>query len=168
MILGIMTFIYDLCDLVAIGTGATVLFGLLTGELLQKWAVVFLRFVLATSVIGLLFPFPHLLLSQREEISMLTVYASGVPILAWRRFHLVGVWRPVFALSATLVLYLSVLGAISQAFSHVSLFNALVLRQFKSPIFITHVIVMLLFVVLGIVAARRFRGHTPVILMIRG
>jgi len=156
-----MTFVYDICNLVAIGTGAAVLFGLLTGALLQKWAVLFLRYTLATSVIGLLFPFPPLLLSQREEISILSVYASGVAILAWRKFHLVGAWRSVFALSATIVLYLSILGAISQAFRHVPLFNALVLTQFKSPIFITHVLVMLLFVVLGIVAARKFRGHTP-------
>lgn len=114
-----------------------------------------------TSVIGLLFPFSRLLLTQREEISMLAVYVSGVAILAWRRFRLVGVWRPTFALSTTIVLYVSVLAAIAQAFRHVSLFNALALAQFKSLIFIKHVAIMLVFVVLGAVAAMRFSSDTP-------
>ncbi len=160
MIPTIFTFTYAVCDLIAIAFGSIVLFGLFTGALLDKCALLFFRYALATSVIGLLLPFPRLLLTQREEISMLAVYVSGVSILAWRKFRLVGAWRSIFAVSTTIVLYLSVVAAIAQAFRHVSLFNALVLSQFKSPIFITHVVIALLFVVLGTVAARRFRMST--------
>jgi hypothetical protein len=87
-----------------------------------------------------------------------------VAILAWRKFRLVGAWRSIFALSTTIVLYLSVLAAIAQAFRHVSLFNALILAQFKSPFFITHVALVLLFVLAGVMAARRFGSNTPHIL----
>jgi len=42
-----------------------------------------------------------------------------VAIPVWRRYRLVGVWRPIFALSTTIVLYLGVLAAIAQAFGRV-------------------------------------------------
>ncbi len=91
---------------------------------------------------------------------MLSVYVAGVAILAWRRFDLVGVWRSIFIMSITIVLYLNVLAAVAQVFNHVSLINALILAQFKSPVFALHVIVILLFVVLGITAARRCNSRT--------
>lgn len=151
----IFTFVYVACDLVAIGTGAAVVFGLLRGKLPGKVTVLFLRYALITSVIGLLFPFPHFALTQKEQISMVSVYVSGVAILAWRKYNLAGIWRSIFALATTIVLYLSVLAAIGQVFKHVTLFNSLVLEQFKSPIFVIHVVITLFFVVLGVAASSR-------------
>lgn len=160
MILRIATLVYVACDLLACGTGTAVLFGLLTGALFEKCAADFLRFALVASVIGLLFPYPHMLLTQRQELSMLTVYLSGVVIVAWRKFHLAGAWRSAFVLSATLVLYLSVLAAIAQVFRHTPLPNVMALAQLKSPTLIAHTVFLLLFLVLGVVAAREFRRST--------
>jgi hypothetical protein len=56
MTLSALKFIYIACDMIAIGTGAAVLFGLIAGKLLGDCTVFFLRFALATSVAGLLFP----------------------------------------------------------------------------------------------------------------
>jgi len=161
MMSSIFTFVYVACDLVAIGTGVAVISGLLRGKLLGKITALFLRYALITSVIGLLFPFPQLLLTQKEQISMVSVYVSGVAILAWRKYDFVGLWRSIFALSTTIVLYLCVLAAIGQVFRHVTLFNALVLGEFKSPIFVIHVVVTLFFVVLGIAATSKFHEKTP-------
>jgi hypothetical protein len=160
MMSSIFTFVYAACDLVAIGTGVEVVLGMLRGTLRCKITALFLRYALITNVIGLLFPIPDLLLTQKEQISMVSVYVSGVAILAWRKYDFIGLWRSIFALSTTIVLYLCVLAAIGQVFRHVTLFNALVLREFKSPIFVIHVVVTLFFVVLGTVATSRFHEKT--------
>src|SRR5260370_14854084 len=104
MIVNIFTFLNLVFDLVAIAFGVKGLFGLICGELLDKCAVRFLRCSLAASLIGLLVPLHPFLPIQ--AISMLSVYVAGAGILAWRRYHLAGAWRSIFALTATIVLYL--------------------------------------------------------------
>jgi hypothetical protein len=134
------------------------MFGLLSGVLRDKYAVLFLKVILVTSVLGLLVPFPRRFITEREAISMLTVYASGIAILAWYRYRLAAFWGSIFALSFTITLYFSVLAVIAQVSRHMSLYTALAPAQFKSPFFVTHVAVMLIFVVLGVVAERRSRS----------
>lgn len=157
MILSILRLGYALCDLIAIGTGTIVLFGLLTGELLDKRATLFLRYTLATSIIGLLFPLHALTFVQR--CSMLTVYVSGMAILAWRKFHLSGLWRSIFALTITGVLYLNVAVAIDQAFDRIFRFTEMTPPQSELTSRATQFLVMLLFGVIGIVAVKRFHGR---------
>jgi len=155
--MGTLRFVYTVCDLLAIGAGTKVLFGLLTGELIEKWAVLFLRCTLAASVIGLFFPLDDFVLVQRR--SMLTVYVSGVAILAWRKFHLSGVWHSIFALTITTVLYLNVVVAIDQAFEQMLRFTRLAPAQFELTSGATQCVVMVVFAVIGIVAVKRFHDR---------
>lgn len=150
----VFTFVYFLCDLFAIGIGAKVLFWLLSGELVENAAVHFLRLVLATSIIGLLFPAHHL--PYTHGISMLSVYVSGASILAWRKFHLMGIWYRIFSLSTTVILYLSVLVAIAQFHGASSPFLALAAVQSMSVFALVQYIVMSSFAVLAMLA---FRGR---------
>jgi hypothetical protein len=150
----VFTFVYFLCDLFAIGFGAKVLFWLLSGELLENAAVHFLRLVLATSIVGLLFPSHHL--PYTHGISMLSVYVSGVSILAWRKFHLTGIWYRIFSLSTTVILYLSVLVAIAQFHGASSPFLVLAPVRSKPVFALMQYIVMALFAVLAMLA---FRGR---------
>jgi hypothetical protein len=158
MIVSILTFIYFGLELIAIGAGAMALFGLLAGVLLNKWAVLFLKCSLATGVTALLFPFEHFTLTQ--EASMLSVYGAGVVVLAWRKFQLTGVWRSIFAWSMTLVLYLNIVVAVTQAFKRISLFKPPIPSQFDLPFITTQSVVLAIFVVLGIVAVKRFRNKS--------
>jgi hypothetical protein len=161
MISSVLIFAYIVGDLVAIAFGISVLFGLLHGELHDKSAVLFLKCALIASMVGLIFPSPHLLPSQK--VSMISVYVSGLAILAWHKFHLAGPWRSVFVLSMTVVLYMSVLASTAQAFTHISPFVVLAPRQFTPQFIAAHLAVMSLFLVLGIEAAKRFchRPFTP-------
>ena len=152
MIESFLTFVYFLFDLVAIGSGARVIFSLLSGNLLEKTSVLFLRAVLATSVIGLLFPSQHL--PSTHLISFLSVYVSGAAILAWRKFHLVRLWYSVFALSTTMVLCLSVLVAVAQLFGTPTPFRALAPERSDSVFALTQHIVIVSFTMLGILAMR--------------
>jgi hypothetical protein len=157
MMLSLLTFVYTVFDVVAIETGAVVLFGLLNGELLRKWTVLFLRFTLATSVTGLLFPLHSFTLVHR--CSMLSVYVSGMVVLAWRAFHLAGVWRSIFALTITIVLYLNVVAAIDQVFEQISRFTVLATTQSELTFRATQFLVMVLFAVIGIVTVKRFHNR---------
>jgi hypothetical protein len=158
MTVSILTFIYFGLELIAIGAGAMALFGLLTGLLPNKWAVLFLKCSLVASVTVLLIPFKHFTLTQ--EASMLSVYGTGVAVLAWRKFHFMGVWQSIFAWSITLVLYLNIVVAITQVFKRISLFNPPIPAQFDLPFLATQSVVLTIFVVLGIIAVKRFR-HKP-------
>jgi hypothetical protein len=164
--MSILRFVYTVCDLVAIGAGTIVLFGLLTGELIDKWAVRFLRSTLAASVIGLFLSLHDFTVVQ--GCSMLAVYASGVAILAWRKFHLSGVWRSIFALTITTVLYLNVVVAIDQVFEQMFRFTRWAPAQSDLASRTAQYVVMVLFAVIGIVAVKKFhrrgayslRSHT--------
>ena len=63
---------------------------------------------------------------------MLSVYVSGASILAWRKFHLTGIWNRIFSLSTIVILYLSVLVAIAQFHSASSPFLTLASVQSMS------------------------------------
>lgn len=95
-----------LLGLLAIGSGAIVLYGLLKFELTRNRVVRFLRYSLIASVAGLLPITPHF--APDQGICMLSVYCAGVVVLAWRKFRLNGLWRPAFAFSIVAVLYLNV------------------------------------------------------------
>jgi hypothetical protein len=144
--------VYVLCDLLAVGFGAKVLFWLLSGELLHTSAFFFLRCVLAASIIGLFLPSHHF--PTTHAVSMLSVYVSGVAILAWKKFLLVGTWYSIFALSTTVILYLSVLVAIAQAIRASSPFSVLVPVHSNSTLALSQYIVMALFAGLAILAVK--------------
>ncbi len=157
MMLSILTFIHLAFALIAISSGAIVLFGLLTRELLDKWAVLYLRCSLAASVTGFAFPFDHLPLTHK--VSMLSVYVAGAVILAWRKYHLAGVWRPIFAMTTTAVLYLNVFVATTEVFKDEPPFTALAPTPSEPTFLVAQFLVLVLFVVLGIIAGKRF--HNP-------
>ena len=157
--MSILGFVYAVFDLFAIGAGTIVLFGLFTGELIDKWATLFLECVLATSVTGLLFPLHDFTLVQR--CSMLSVYVAGMAVLAWRKFHLSGLWCSIFALTITIVLYLNVVVAIDEVFELMSRFTGLAPEQSEQTLWATQFLVMLLFAVIGTFAVKGFHNRDP-------
>jgi len=134
------------------------LFRLITGSLPNKWAVLFLKCSLVASVTALLVPFQHFTLTQ--EAAMLSVYGTGAAVLAWRKFHFMGVWKSIFAWCITLVLYLNIVVAFTQAFKRISQFKPMNPTQFDMTFLVTQSVVLAIFVVLGIVAVKRFK-HKP-------
>jgi hypothetical protein len=102
--------------LLAIGSGAMVLRGMLREMLSGHRVVRFLERSLIASLACLLPLTPHLLPIQ--GICMLSVYCAGVAVLAWRKFRLAGLWRPVFAFFIVTVLYLNVVSVSIQVFNH--------------------------------------------------
>ena len=108
--------------LFAIGTGAIVVRGVLKITLNSSLVIQFLDCSLIASVVGLLPLSRHL--STIQGICMASVYCAAIVFLAWHRFHLAGVWRPVFAFAVVAVLYLNVVSMSIQLLQHSSLSSA--------------------------------------------
>jgi hypothetical protein len=157
MTLETYTVVHVVISLVGIGSGFVVMFGLLTGKRLDGWTALFLASTLATSVTGFGFPFDHLLPSHKVGIVSLVVLA--VAILARYPLHLAGAWRRVYAVCAAVALYLNVFVGVVQAFLKIPVLNAMAPKQTEPPFVVAQGIVLALFVVLGVVAAIRFRAE---------
>jgi hypothetical protein len=159
MILGMSeatyTFSHVLISLIGIGSGLIVMFGFLTGKRFDGLTVVFLLTTVLTSVTGFGFPFDHLLPSHKDGILSLLVLAVAIP--ARYVFHLAGSWRWIYVIGASIALYLNVFVLIVQGFLKVPALKALAPTQSEPPFLVAQLFVLLLFVGLTILAAKRFR-----------
>ena len=163
MILGMttFTFVHVVISLVGILSGLVVLFGLIAGKGLDGWTALFLVTTVATSVTGFMFPFHKLLPSH--VVGAISLVVLAVAILARYSRHLAGGWRRVYVISAMISLYLNVFVLIVQLFEKVPALNAMAPTQSEPPFKITQVVVMAIFVVLGIFAAKGFREQTVLV-----
>ena len=151
------TTVHVVLSLVGIGAGLVVMLGLLTGKDRPGWTLLFLATTVATSVTGFGFPFDHLLPSHKVGIISLVVLA--VAIVARYALHLAGPWRRVYVICAAVALYLNVFVGVVQAFQKVPALTALAPKQTEPPFVVTQLVVLVLFIVLTIAAAKRFRGE---------
>jgi hypothetical protein len=155
MTLSTFTSVHVVLSLIGMGAGFFVLFGLLNGKRLDGWTVLFLATTVATSVTGFGFPVAHLLPSHVVGIISLAVLA--VAILARYARHLAGAWRRIYVAAAAGALYLNVFVGVAQAFQKMPGLAAMAPRQNEPPFVVTQLVVLALFIVLTIVAAKRFR-----------
>ena len=157
MILGMSTATYTflrvLISLIGIGSGLVVMFGFITGKRLDTLTAVFLTTRVLTSVTVFGFPFDHLLPSHKLGIISLVVLAIAIP--ARYVFHLAGSWRWIYVVGASMALYLNVFVLIAQLFMKVPALKALAPTQSELP-FLVQILVLLIFVGLTILAAKRF------------
>ena len=161
MILGMttstFTLVHVVLSLVGIASGLVVVFGLLAGKRLDGWTALFLATTVATSVTGFGFPFDHLLPSHKVGIISLVVLT--IAILARYAFHLAGGWRRIYVISTVTALYLNVFVGVVQAFLKVPALKALAPKQTEPPFLVTQLAVLVIFIVVTILAAKRFRNE---------
>jgi hypothetical protein len=151
------TTVHVVLSLVGIGSGLVVLFGLLAGKRHDGWTALFLATTVATSVTGSGFPFDHLLPSHKVGIVSLLVLA--VAIVAFYAVHLAGAWRLVYVICAVVALYLNVFVLVVQLFEKVAALKAAAPTQKEPPFVVTQLVVLALFGVLAVLAAKRFRAE---------
>jgi hypothetical protein len=130
------------------------MFGFITGKRLDTLTAVFLTTTVLTSVTGFGFPFDHLLPSHKLGIISLVALAIAIP--ARYVFHLAGSWRWIYVVGASMALYLNVFVLIAQLFMKVPALKALAPTQSEPPFLVAQILVLLIFVGLTILAAKRF------------
>jgi hypothetical protein len=155
--LAVYTLIHVVISLVAIGSGFVVLFGLIAGKRLDMWTEVFLASTVATSLTG--FGFPIHGFTPGIGIGIISLLVLAVAIFALYARHLTGIWRPVYVVTAVIALYLNFLVLIVQSFQKVPVLRALAPTQSEPPFAIAQLTALAVFIVLGAVAAIRYRGE---------
>jgi hypothetical protein len=155
MALSTFTLVHVLISLTGIVTGIVAVLGMCSNNRLGGWTAVFLTTTILTSLTGFLFPSkpigpPHIV----GLISLLLLIPC---LLALYTFKLAGKWRWIFVTTAVAALYLNVFVGVVQAFQKISFLHVLAPKGSEPPFAVAQGLVLLLFVVLGVVAVRKFR-----------
>src|SRR5258705_7392938 len=155
------TLLHVLISLVGIVAGLIVAFGFLNGKLFSGWNHLFLATTVLTSVTGFVFPVEHILPSHK--VGIISLVTLAIAIAALYLFHLAGKWRATYVVTAMIALYLNCFVGVVQSFLKVPFLHAMAPTGTEPPFLVAQTIVLLLFVVLGIFATKRFRSPAVVL-----
>jgi hypothetical protein len=149
------TLIHTVVSLVAIFAGLIVAGGMIARERLDGWTGLFLITTALTSITGFGFAFVSLLPSHIVGVISLVL----LPIVIAARYYKkpAGRWSLAYVVGSILVLYLNVFVLVVQLFRRIPALIVSAPTQKEPPFVVTQLLVMGMFVVLGIAAARRFR-----------
>jgi hypothetical protein len=141
-------------SLIGIVSGLVVLYGLLTGMALGGWTALFLATTILTSITG--FPLPPFGFDPPRAVGVLSLILLAIAVGAHYLFHLAGAWRWVYVVTAMAALYLNCFVLVIQGFLKVPALHELAPTQSEPPFLVAQGAVLILFIVLGFLAARKF------------
>jgi hypothetical protein len=157
MILGMsletFTLVHVVLSLVGIASGLVVLFGMLGANRMEGLTALFLATTVLTSVTGFFFPSPFM---ASHVVGIISLVFLAAAIVALYVFGIAGAWRWIYVVGAVVALYLNVFVGVVQAFGKLAFLQPLAPTQSEPPFIVAQVIVMAVFVVLGILAVKRF------------
>jgi hypothetical protein len=157
MSLSTFTFVHVLISLIGIGSGLLVVYGMFVRKSFDGATAIFLASTVLTSLTGFLFPFTHLLPSH--VLGILSLVTLTIAILARYGRHMAGAWRSTYVVSAVIALYFNVFVLVVQTFEKVPAAHALAPTQKEPPFALVQGLVLVIFVVLGILAVKKFRAE---------
>ncbi len=166
MILGMslhtFTQLHVVISLIAIASGAIVLLGMLGSYRMPALTGLFLLTTILTSVTGFLFPIKGF--TPAIGVGIVSLVILAIALLAHYGRHLAGAWRWIYVVSAVAALWFNAFVLIVQTFEKISLLNPhapQVGPPFPEPqntqFAIAQGVVLVLLVVLGLIAAIKFR-----------
>ena len=141
-------------SLVGILSGAAMLYGLLANRNFTAATAVFLATTILTSLTG--FPLPPFGFDPPRAVGVLSLILLIGAVVAYYGFRLAGAWRWIFVACAVAALYLNVFVLVAQGFLKVPALHDLAPTGSEPPFAIVQGIVLVIFIGLGIWAARRF------------
>ncbi len=157
MIMGMptLTFLHVFISLVGILSGIVVVLGMLASNRLNSWTGLFLTSTVLTSVTGFIF-FPFLKLMPSYILGILSLIALTFALFARYTRHMAGGWRRTYVITAIIALYFNVFVLIAQMFMKVPALHELAPTGSEPPFLVSQIICMVVFIVVGIIAVRRF------------
>ena len=156
MSIATFTAVHVALSLIGIGAGLVVLYGMLGGKLYGRSNGLFLLTTILTSMTGFGFPFEHLLPSHKVGIVSLVLLL--IALIALYGAHLSGRWRATYVVTAVMALWLNAFVLVAQLFLKVPSLHALAPNGKEPPFAIAQLVLMVIFVVLGVKAVKRFRA----------
>ena len=142
-------------SLIAIASGLIVAYGLLTANRMRGTTLLFLVTTIATSVTGFFFHRDQV--TPAQIVGVISLVLLALTCAALYVYDLRRSWRVVYAAGATMCLYLNVFVLVAQLFLKIPSLHAMAPKGSEPPFAIAQGVVLVLFVVLGILAVRRFR-----------
>ena len=146
--------LHVILSLVGIFTGVIVVFGMLSASRLPTWTALFLITTVATSVTG--FMFPGTGLDPARIVGIISLVVLAIAIAALYIYHLAGTWRWLYVVSSVAAVYLNTFVGVVQAFQKVSFLHPLAPTGSEPPFIVAQVLLVVLFIVLGILATKKF------------
>ncbi len=144
-------------SLIAIVAGFPVAAGLLRGHVSPRWTGIFLSTAFATSATGFGFPFNGVLPSHIiGAVAQVLVVVAGFALYGRM---LIGPWRGIYAITAMLSFYLLLFVLVAQSFQKVPALRALAPTGSEPPFAIAEGLLLVAFVALTWLAARRFTSY---------
>jgi hypothetical protein len=158
MIIGLsvaaFTTLHVIISLVGVISGIVVLVGMLNGKPLAGWTALFLATTVLTSVTGFLFPSTGF--TPAQGFGVLSLILLAVALFALYGRHLAGAWRWIYVVTALFALYLNCFVTVVQSFQKLPFLRSLAPTQSEPPFQIAQVVVLLIFILAGIAAVRKF------------
>jgi hypothetical protein len=146
-------------SLIGLVAGVVVLAGLIRSRRMEGWNVLFLATLVMTGATGFGLPAGGILPSH--IVGAISLVLLAVAIAARYAGHLAGPWRWVYVVTAMAALYLNAFVAVVQAFGKIPRLNALAPTQSEPPFAIAQGVLLVLFVILTVWAARAYRPGVP-------
>jgi len=140
--------------MIAIFSGFLVVGAMFAGAKLGGWTAFFLLMTILTSVTG--FMFPIVKLTPALIVGSIACLILIVTLIALYKYQLAGKWRVIYVVSAMVSLYLNVFVLIAQSFQKVSFLNPFAPTGSEPPFAIAQGVTLVAFVLLGVIAVRRF------------
>lgn len=148
---------HTVVSLVALAAGVVVVFGMVGNATMPAMTALFLATAVLTSATGFLLPSDGILPSH--VFGVVSLLALGAAILGRYAFGFAGRWRVTYVLGVVLATYLDAFVAVVQVFLKVPAAHALAPTQSEPPFAIAQGVLLAVFVLLAVLAARRF--HPP-------
>jgi hypothetical protein len=146
--------IHVLLSLIGIVSGIVVVYGLVTGRPFGAWTALFLATTVVTSITG--FPLAPFGLTPGRIFGVISLVLLALAVVALYGFRLAGAWRWIYVGSAIAALYLNVFVGVVQSFQKLSFLKPLAPTQSEPPFVVVQLVVLLVFIALGILAAMKF------------
>jgi hypothetical protein len=159
MILGMsipaFTLLHVIITLIAIGSGLIAVGGMFPSHRLPGTTALFLFATVLTNVTGFLFPVRGF--TPALGVGIVSCVILVIALFAYYTKRLIGASRWIYVVTAIAALYLNVFVLVVQSFIKVAVLNALAPTQSEPPFAIAQVGVLVIFILIGIVAAITFR-----------
>jgi hypothetical protein len=157
MILGLtpLTWFHVALSLVGVASGLVVLFGLLVGDRMNGWTLLFLATTAATTLTGFLLPFSGI--TPAVAVGIVSTVVLVIAFLARYAFGMAGAWRWIYIGSAVLAFYLNAFVLVVQSFQKMPSLNVFAPTGSEPPFVAAQASVLVAFIVVGLVSLRTFR-----------
>ena len=157
MVLGMslptFTLIHVLISLIGIASGLLVMYGFFVNKRLDGWTALFFMTTALTSITGFLFPYMGV--TPGIKLGVISLVVLAIAIVTRYPLHLA--LRKTYVIAASTALYLNVFVLVVQSFEKVPALRAIAPTQKEPPFAIAQIAVLVLFIVLTVVAVKKFR-----------